>query len=148
MASFLETTRRVEFVETDMAGIVHFSRFYIWMEQLEHEFFRSIDLSIMEKSADGTIIGWPRVAAQCRFESPARFEDVITCRLKVQRIGVKSLTFDVEFLRDEVTLARGTMKTVCCQVGPGTDHQLQSIDIPPLFLERIEEYSPDQHSAT
>jgi len=136
----------VEFVETDMAGIVHFSRFYIWMEQLEHEFFRSVDLSIMEKSADGTIVGWPRVSAQCRFESPARFEDQITCRLMVQRIGVKSLTFEIHFLRDGLMLARGTMKTVCCQVGPGTGHELTSIEIPALYLDRIQEYVPESGS--
>ncbi|MFM7919318.1 MAG: acyl-CoA thioesterase, partial [Planctomycetaceae bacterium] len=86
MASFIEQVRRVEFVETDMAGIVHFSRFYIWMEQLEHEFFRSIGLSIMQQLDDGTVVGWPRVSAQCRFESPARYDELITARLTIQRI--------------------------------------------------------------
>ncbi len=101
MTSFIEQTRRVEFVETDMAGIVHFSRFYIWMEQIEHEFFRSIGLSIMQKLDDRTVIGWPRVSAQCRFESPARYDELVTARLTVQRIGVKSLTFDIVFRRGE-----------------------------------------------
>ena len=139
MASFLEQTRRVEFVETDMAGIVHFSRFYIWMEQIEHEFFRSLGLSIMQKLDDGTVIGWPRVSAQCRFESPARYDELITARLTVQRIGVKSLTFDVVFSRDEKVLARGSMKTVCCQLRHG--HELESFEIPELYLSRIQEHS-------
>jgi len=29
------TSRRVEFGDTDMAGIVHFSRFFLWMEAAE-----------------------------------------------------------------------------------------------------------------
>ena len=41
------TTRRVEFCDTDMAGIVHFSTFYKWMEQAEHDYFRSLGLSIV-----------------------------------------------------------------------------------------------------
>ena len=34
------TTRRVEFRDTDAAGIVHFSAFFFYMESVEHEFLR------------------------------------------------------------------------------------------------------------
>ena len=39
-------TRSVEFAETDLAGIMHFTNFYRWMEVCEHEFLRSIGLSV------------------------------------------------------------------------------------------------------
>lgn len=142
MASFLERTRRVEFVETDMAGIVHFSSFYIWMEQIEHDFFRTQGLSIVRHLEDGSTIGWPRVSAQCRFESPARYEDILTVRLTVQRIGVKSLTFDVVFRNSERVIARGSMKTVCCIVRPG--HGLESIEIPEEYRRKIEEHPAEE----
>ena len=142
MASFLERTRRVEFVETDMAGIVHFSSFYIWMEQIEHEFFRSQGLSIVRHLEDGSTIGWPRVSAQCRFESPARYEDILTVRLTVQRIGVKSLTFDVVFRNSGRVIARGSMKTVCCIVRPG--HGLESIEIPDEYRAKFEEHPAEE----
>lgn len=58
MAQFT-TRRRVEFSETDMAGIVHFANFYRWMEEAEHDFFRSLGLSIMVRQEDGSYIGWP-----------------------------------------------------------------------------------------
>ena len=38
--------RRVEFCETDSAGIAHFSSLAIYMEQAEHALFRSIGLSV------------------------------------------------------------------------------------------------------
>jgi|LakMenEpi03Aug12_release.lakeMendotaPanAssembly.Ray.scaffolds.fasta_scaffold160528_2 acyl-CoA thioester hydrolase len=41
--------RRVEFAETDAAGIVHFSSFFLYMEQAEHALFRSLGLSIFRK---------------------------------------------------------------------------------------------------
>jgi acyl-CoA thioester hydrolase len=40
--------RRVEFAETDMAGIAHFSSFIIYMEQAEHALLRSLGTSVFE----------------------------------------------------------------------------------------------------
>ncbi len=136
MSIHFVTTRRVEFCETDVAGIVHFSNYYRYMEQAEHEFFRSLDLGIITNRPDGTVIGWPRVSAQLRFESPARYEDVLEIRLNIARQGVKSLTYNVEFWRDDVRIASGTMKTVCCFCRePGS---LESIEIPPEFAEKLQ----------
>ena len=142
MASHFETSRRVEFCETDMAGIVHFSNFYRWMEQVEHEFFRSLGLTIVNHQSNGSVIGWPRVSATCRYESPARYEDIIQAKLIVQRIGVKSITYDVRFTRDGLPVANGSMKTVCCVMDPG--QKLRSIEIPPEYLSKIEEYQPEK----
>jgi YbgC/YbaW family acyl-CoA thioester hydrolase len=142
MASSFEMTRRVEFCETDMAGIVHFSNFYKWMEQAEHEFFRTQGLSIVRHLPDGSTIGWPRVSAQCRFESPARYEDILTVILTVQRIGMKSLTFDVVFRNGDRNIARGSMKTVCCVLRPG--HGLESLEIPDEYRSRFEEHPEEQ----
>jgi acyl-CoA thioester hydrolase len=134
------TTRRVQFFETDMAGIVHFANFYRWMEETEHEYFRSLGLSIMERRDDGTYIGWPRVSASCSFEQPAFYEDVLQVRLDVERIGVKSLTMAIEFWKGDQRIAAGRMKTACCVCG--TDVDLQSIAIPDRYLQVIQ-VSPD-----
>lgn len=134
------TTRRVEFCDTDMAGIVHFSTFYKWMEQAEHDYFRSLGLSIVTQTGKDGTYGWPRVMAKCRFESPAHYDDMVELRLTVVRRGVKSLTYSCEFWRDDVRLAIGDMKTVSCVVRPG--EKLQSIEIPPEF-DVIQEWSGD-----
>jgi len=134
-------TRVVEFCESDMAGIVHFSNFYRWMEQAEHAFFRSLGLTIANDQADGTTIGFPRVSANCRFISPAKFEDEVDVLLRVQRLGVKSITYEVIFSIGERLVAKGTLKTVCCQFRPG--ESLESIEIPDLYLSQIEEHTPD-----
>jgi len=127
-----QTRRRVEFCETDMAGIVHFSNFYRWMEQTEHEFYRSHGLTIVDHQPDGETFGWPRVQAQCRFHSPARYDDILDVELQLQRIGVKSLTWETTFRIDDRLVATGTIKTVCCVVRPG--QPLQSIEIPDKYL--------------
>ncbi|MCA9055205.1 MAG: acyl-CoA thioesterase [Planctomycetaceae bacterium] len=129
------TTRRVQFAETDMAGIVHFANFYRWMEETEHEFFRSCGLTIMSAQEDGRYIGWPRVSASCSFERPARYEDLLEIRLQIERIGVKSLTFLVEFYNGAQRIAHGRMKTACCLCGH--DLPLESIAIPGDYLARL-----------
>ncbi len=131
------THRRVEFCDTDMAGIVHFANFYRYMEQAEHDFFRSLGFSIMEPQPDGTVRGWPRVSAKCSFEAPAFYQDVLEIRLTVARKGVKSLTIDYEFWRDETRIARGQMKTVCCVFAPG--EPMRSLELPADVSAKIAE---------
>jgi YbgC/YbaW family acyl-CoA thioester hydrolase len=136
VSSFI-THRRVEFCDTDMAGIVHFANFYRYMEQAEHDFFRSLGFSIMETQPDGTVLGWPRVSAKCSFEAPAFYQDVLEIRLSIERIGVKSLSINYEFFREGQRIARGQMKTVCCLFEPGKP--MRSLELPEKFSEKIAE---------
>jgi YbgC/YbaW family acyl-CoA thioester hydrolase len=138
MTSSFATSRRVEFCETDMAGIVHFANFYRWMEQAEHEFFRSLGLSIVNRQPDGMTIGWPRVRAECRFHASARYEEIVEIELIVKRIGVKSLTWGATFRIGDQLVATGTMKTVCCVVRTG--QPLESVAIPEEYLVKFNEH--------
>lgn len=137
MSCTFKTTRRVEFHETDMAGIVHFSNFYKYMEQAEHEYFRSLGLTIVDTQQDGSVMGWPRVSAKCSFESPVYYGDQLEIRLFIERLGVKSLTIVYEFWRDQTKIAKGRMKTVCCHFTRG--NPMQSIEIPEWIQKKIEE---------
>ena len=60
------TQRLVEWADTDKAGIVHFARFFVFMEQTEHEFWRALGLSVHMKR-DENIISWPRLTADCEY---------------------------------------------------------------------------------
>jgi len=131
MTAQFVTQRRVEFSHTDMAGIIHFSNYYFYMEEAEHEFFRSLGLSIMKKQSDDVVIGWPRISANCTFEAPVRFEDVLDIHVNVERKGVKSLTIRYEFFCGEKRVAHGRMKTACCLCRH--DAPLESIPIPPEY---------------
>ena len=128
---------RVQFSETDMAGIVHFSNFYRYMEETEREFFRTLGLSIMEPQPDGTVIGWPRVRASCSFESPAFYDDLIEIELNITRRGVKSLSMQFHFRCGDKTVARGDLKTVCCR--SRALGELISIPIPPEYADKLVE---------
>jgi len=130
--------RRVEFSDTDMAGILHFANYYRYIEEAEHEFFRSLGLSIMQSLPDGAVIGWPRVSASCTYEAPAYFEDELDIHLQIDRKGVKSLTFTFEIWRDDKRLAYGKMKTACCRCVHG--EPLTSIEIPAEYDDKLIEW--------
>ena len=60
----------------------------------------------------------------------------------VQRIGVKSLTYDVHFTIGDRFLAKGTMKTVCCSME--RDQPLRSIEIPREYTTELQEYRAEE----
>ena len=128
--------RRVQFADTDMAGIVHFANFYRYMEETEHAYFRSLGLFLMDVLPDGSAISWPRVKATCNFESPARYDDVLNIELGISRLGTKSLTLTFQFRLGERRVATGELTTVCCHCRHG--EPMEPIVIPPDVRQRFQ----------
>src|SRR5438132_1497386 len=116
MSTGFHTTRRVEFGDTDMAGIVHFANFFRYMEAAETAFLRSLGVSV-KLEWEGQAIGFPRVSASCDYVQPAFFEDVLDIEVTIDKIGRKSLSYTFEFSRDRTKLARGKVTSVCCRTG-------------------------------
>ena len=133
------TTRQVEFAETDMAGIMHFANFYRWMENVEHEFFRSMGLSIHTK-LDGQHIGWPRLESTCKFKRPLKFEEIVIIDLSIEEITQKTVTYKFDFKKElngeTLRVAQGQMTTVCATVEPSTG-KLAAIPIPELIRDKL-----------
>ena len=113
-----QTSRLVEFHDTDMAGIMHFASFFIYMESAEHELYRSLGLSL-HTEVDGELISFPRVSAACDYSSPARCEEILDIAVSVTRIGAKSISYEFRFTRAGTLLAIGKMTSVCCRVVHG-----------------------------
>jgi len=127
-------TRRVEFRDTDAAGIVHFSAFFPMMESAEHAFLRSVGLSVMQPTADGSHLTWPRVATQCDYQSAARFEEMLEIAVSVEHLGNKSVRYRFEFTCENRAVATGTITAVCCLLEAG---RLESVAIPDAVREQL-----------
>jgi YbgC/YbaW family acyl-CoA thioester hydrolase len=121
------TTRRIEFVDTDMAGIVHFSNFFRFMESAEVSFLQSLGISVRMAGDDETI-GFPRVSAACDFFRPVTFGDTVEIAVRIENLGTKSVTYVFDFSHDDQPVAKGRVTTVCCREFP--DHHLEAIEIP------------------
>jgi len=136
MPVVFRTLRRVEFSDTDMAGIVHFAKFFLWMEHVEQEFLRSIGLSV-SMIWEGERIGFPRVSASCDYLSPVTFEDVMDVELSIVKIGTKSISYDFAFSKETRPVASASLVTCC--VGKIANQKLAGIPIPATFRARLEE---------
>src|SRR2546425_11692737 len=115
MAYEFKVVRSVEFYETDMAGIVHYSNFFRYMEAAEHGFFRSLGFSVVTDHTDPPI-GWPRVHAECDYVQPLRFEDEVEIHLLVSEIKSKALSYVFRFRKlnaaPPLEVARGKLTVV------------------------------------
>ena len=138
MASEFTIVRRVEFCDTDMAGIVHYANFFRYMEAAETAFFRSLGLCLVPKHVD-PFTGWPRVHAECDFVQPLRFEDEVEVRLRVSEKKAKSLSYQFRFRKlnahPPVEVARGGLTVVCVTHEHG---RMRAAAIPREIAERIE----------
>jgi len=136
-------TRRVEFAETDMAGIVHFSNYFRMMEAAEHAFFRSLGFSI-HGHANGTTTGWPRVSASCDYRAPLRFEEEVEIHLLVAEVRSRSIRYQFIFRKgpDGVEVARGQVAAVCATVDKTTG-KLAPVQIPESIRALISAAPPE-----
>ena len=127
MSEPFRTRKRVEFGDTDMAGIAHFSNFFRYMEIAETDFLHARGLSVSGEF-NGLRVGFPRVAVACDFKRPARFEDVLDIAVTVEEVGRKSVRYRFDFSRDGKEIAVGKITAVCCR--HTADHGMESMEIP------------------
>jgi YbgC/YbaW family acyl-CoA thioester hydrolase len=115
--------RRVEFADTDVAGIMHFSNFFKFMEVTEHAFYRSMGFSVhpFKKHGENTEpqVGWPRVHASADFRLPLEFEEEVEIELLIEEIRNKTVGLYFNFWKnpdsesDKVIAATGRFTVVC-----------------------------------
>lgn len=140
MPSEFSVVRPVEFAETDMAGIVHFSNYFRWMESCETAFLRSIDVPLAA-FVPGAAIGWPRVSARCDYRAPLRFGDSVEVRLAVREVRTRSVVLRFVFRRVDggavapVPVAEGELIVVC--VTDDGRGGMVSQPIPPEFRAKL-----------
>ena len=134
-----KAVRRVEFSDTDMAGIVHYSNFFRYMETAEHAFFRSLGFSVVTDRTDPPV-GWPRVHAECDYLEPLRFEDEVEIHMLVSEKKSKALSYVFRFRRlnaaTPVEVARGKLTVVC--VRHDADGKMKAAVIPSVIANQIE----------
>jgi len=123
MPSEFRLTRIVEFCETDMAGIMHFSNFFCWMEACEAGFYRSLDLPLIS-FVPGNVVGWPRVTASCSYKAPLRLNDTVEVRLLVKEVRTKAVIYVFQFRQvvagkvQPALVAEGEIAAVCVTSDP------------------------------
>ena len=112
---FHDTTVRVRYAETDQMGVVYHSNYLIWFEVGRVELMRALGFEYkkMESEDDCHIV----VAdVHCRYERPARYDEVLRIRTRVAEWRNRIVKFSYEIFReaDDELLATGDTTHVIC----------------------------------
>jgi len=135
-----KTVRRVEFSETDMAGIVHYANFFRYMETAEHGFYRSLGFSVILDQFDPPL-GFPRVHAECDYREPLRFEDQVEIHLLVKEKRSRVLSYQFRFNKlpeaggSSKLVAIGALTVVCVTHVP--NGRMGAVPIPEALASQI-----------
>jgi acyl-CoA thioester hydrolase len=134
--SSFKTTVRVTWADTDAAGVVHFSRFFVYFERTEEEFYRSLGLSFTDLRNKGLWL--PRVEAFCQYKKPARFEDTLEVELTLEQLKEKSakLGFTVTNKETAELLATGYFVVVAADKNTG-----KATQIPKEFADKLKPFA-------
>lgn len=105
--------RRVEFADTDAAGVAHFSRLLAMVEEAEHDFFRKNSWPVLSDDS-----AWPVVSLRIDYQSPCRFGDEIAVRLFEFTPGESSLAYSFEAAVNGRAVFSG--RATLCHISPAT----------------------------
>jgi acyl-CoA thioesterase FadM len=98
--------RRVEWVDTDAAGIYHWMTAFRLAEAAEAALHTALGI------VDATFGVTPRLHVSCDFHKPLRFNDLVDVHLEVSRVGRTSLTQRLRIEHHHQVAAEGEI-TMC-----------------------------------
>jgi YbgC/YbaW family acyl-CoA thioester hydrolase len=124
-------TRRVQFYETDLAGMVHFSWYARYMEEAEHALWREAGLGI---TSAPTGVGFPRVSLSVDFQAPLRFEELFTITIRIEEMTRRTIRYACVITRDGTMVATGSLTAACVR---RTGKTMESVDIPDEIRARL-----------
>ena len=117
-------------------GIVYYANYLVWFELGRVELLRSLGLAYSQLEREHECI-LPVVEAQCRYRSPARYDDEILIETRPALLRGSVLKFAYRILRKAhdggapALLAEGETVHVVC------DDQLQRKPLPAHYAEAI-----------
>ena len=132
------TEVRVRYAETDQMGIVYYANYLVWFELGRVELLRSVGLAYSQLEKEHECI-LPVVSAQCRYRSPARYDDEILIETRPEMMRGSVLKFAYRILRkaatgkEPVLLAEGDTVHVVC------DDQLNRKPLPERYEAALRE---------
>jgi acyl-CoA thioester hydrolase len=112
------TVRRpLEWMDTDAAGIWHYTSACRFMEHAEHELMRRLGFEwVVGRS--------PRVRVELAFSAPVKFGEEVATTLTVTHVGRTSLTMEAELRGPSGPVARGRVVSVLLDVASGAPREI------------------------
>ena len=106
-----EARIRVRYAETDQMGVVYYANYLVWMEVARMQWCRAcgVDYARMERE-DGIYLAVAE--ANCRYRSPARFDDEVVVKVWLEEANSRIVIFHYEMNVDDRQVATGHTRHV------------------------------------
>src|SRR5262245_52037690 len=102
---------RVRYAETDRMGLLHHANYLVYFEQARTELLRDAGANYKDLEDQGFLLVLTKV--EVRYLRPARYDDVLTVRTRVERVTYVRIDHRYEVLRDGELLAEGRSTLAC-----------------------------------
>ncbi len=103
-----QTELTVRYAETDRMGVVHHSRYFVWLEMARTDYIKSVGMSYADMEKGGVML--PVTGVTCKYRLPARYDDEIVVTARITRLTPARIEFSYTVTRKGETdiLAEGT----------------------------------------
>ena len=85
----------MRYAETDQMGVVYYANYLVWMEVGRVELCKACGFNYRDMERDDGIL-LAVAEANCRYASPARFDDEVVIKTWIERAGNRMATFAYE----------------------------------------------------
>lgn len=113
--------RRVEHVDTDASGVVHFSRYASLMETATLELLEKVDINLFKLDDQGLDLRIRNL--QIKYVSPAFFGDGLIFKVKIQEHGIAYIKIRVCIYKEkseiDSLITDGALEFVCVDLKTG-----------------------------
>lgn len=130
-----ETQITVRYAETDQMGIVHHSVYPIWYEAARTEAIKKIGITYSALEKNGIMT--PLVELNCKYISPAKYEDILTIKVEISKLTPARIVFHYEVFKQGEEKPINIGNTVHAWVG----RDLKPINLRKQFPEIFEKVS-------
>ena len=126
---------RVNWGDTDMAGIAYYPNFFKWFDIAGHQFFRSAGLPPAQLEEQEQVI-LPIINVEGTFEKAVYYDEILTIRTRVEKLTTKTIKRVHEIYKGEERKAygheiRGWVKK--------EGNRIKAVPIPPHVRKILEE---------
>ena len=94
-----ETKIRVRYAETDQMGFVYYGNYATYYEVARVESLRSMGITYKSLESDGILL--PVLEDKSKFIRPARYDDLLTIKVTLDKLPAYRLTFTYEIFNEE-----------------------------------------------
>jgi 4-hydroxybenzoyl-CoA thioesterase len=119
-------TVKVQFGDTDAAGIVFYPNFYRWMDQAAHDLIGNAILPVSQLQKEKNIM-FPLLETFCKYHSPLHFEDVVEIHSEVSELRKKVFKVHHDFIKNGNVVASGYEVRAWTTI---VDGKLKAVEIP------------------